>query len=111
MPVFLMGTFIDLGLIDFFYTSDGFQVSAPKWREFMFTVDRMRFIAWFNGCLFERDSDAKVFVFDDDRHWEVEQRLMAWETVGLTMGGKIVSVLVNKHEGIFEEKYEKARYF
>lgn len=73
----------------------------------MFTVNREKFIAWFNGALFERDSEGKVLVFDYDKHEEVEQRLMAGETIGLTMNGKIVSVLVNKPEGIFEEKYEK----
>lgn len=56
-------------------------------------VDRESFIAWTQGVLLERDADGTMVVGDDIRNEQAEYALEKGETIGLTVGGKLVSTM------------------
>lgn len=50
-------------------------------------------MAWLDGTLLERNSKGEVRVGDKVENDEAEQALQNGETVGFTVGGKLVSTM------------------
>ncbi|NIO74763.1 MAG: hypothetical protein GTN69_02455 [Armatimonadetes bacterium] len=59
----------------------------------MLLVDRASFIAWIQGTLLDRREDGSMVVGDDVAHERAEAALEDGETIGLTVGGRLVTTM------------------
>lgn len=59
----------------------------------MLIIDRESFIAWTEGVLLDRDENKKVLVGDDTKNVRAEAALQKGKIVGLTVAGKLVSMM------------------
>ena len=70
----------------------------------MLCVDRASFIAWTEGVLLSRDAAGRCVVGDNADHEKVEDILEAGGEVGLTVRGKLVSILK-----LVDDEYQEQR--
>lgn len=70
----------------------------------MLIIDRKNFIAWTEGILLDRDEHGRVCVVGDNEiHERAVAAMDAGETIGLTVGGKIVTSM-RLTDGGYEEE-------
>lgn len=75
-----------------------------KRKKTMITVDRAGFILWTQGQLLVRKADGTFICSDNIKNEEAEVALQKGETIGLLVGGELVSTMAySKEAGGYKE--------